>query len=225
MSNRLYGTRAWPRLTTEYIRREPTCRTPGCGHRSDQADHAIPRPMADPTSWTASRAAAPVATTPAVGPPRPAPRAARRTAHRETRLTGGRHDPRQPAHWCQGRGGPTGSGATTFGQADAGAPLSAVRVPARSCGGNHGTPGAGGHADSQLPQAARQSPDAGGGCCHQHRASPPGRCLPGRSAACYAELIGMDGTTTPATELTTLWTRHRLATCAWYRLRVPMPGH
>lgn len=45
-----YGTAAWRRLRADVLRRDPICRTSGCGAPSGAADHVIPRANGGPDS-------------------------------------------------------------------------------------------------------------------------------------------------------------------------------
>lgn len=43
MSDPYYRTAEWRELRAACLRREPICRTPGCGQRASHADHIVPR--------------------------------------------------------------------------------------------------------------------------------------------------------------------------------------
>lgn len=43
MSSAFYGTAAWKRLSAACLRRDPICRTQGCGQLAVVADHVTPR--------------------------------------------------------------------------------------------------------------------------------------------------------------------------------------
>ena len=48
MSSPFYRTAAWRRLRAEVLKRDPICRTPGCGRKSVVADHIVQRERGGP---------------------------------------------------------------------------------------------------------------------------------------------------------------------------------
>jgi 5-methylcytosine-specific restriction endonuclease McrA len=48
MSSAFYRSAEWKALRAACLRRDPVCRTPGCGRASTHADHVVPRARGGP---------------------------------------------------------------------------------------------------------------------------------------------------------------------------------